>query len=654
VSYTNIGEERMGELKIQNYLAKGLPYEPLPALSSGGGMNHLFNAATIGVKIGLPGYGTDIVSASNFASLAKATTSAAFGYRYALVNLRYVVLPMLDYSAHNSNGELDLYDPETDTGTLTEAWIDDRAVMLNWKNQFDMTRKSYGTEWNTFEVQGNWDFIDYRLGTNGQPLKLSVDGIDVTSAVSHQIVFGSNGSDSLVGNLLDDHIYGGTGNDTLSGAGGDDYIEGNANDDELKGGGGNDTLLGGKGSDILEGGQDDDTLLGGAGFDTYIYHTGDGQDTIIDSDGDGLIKIDDEELTGGKALSAGVNTWQSADGTHTYVALGDITQGATLIIDGVLTIQNYTQGQLGLELQEAEGPQEGAIVGDLFKKIVINGRGEQEYVLSATGYAPENDTAPGDNPGAADILLGTSGNDTLRGLAGNDGITGGAGDDLIEGGEGDDLLYGGGGADIIQGGGGDDHIFAGAAGEFDRPSEPGRVWAPHQGATVITRGFSWGIDQFEQENSSFVHPMGGYLVVPNNPGVIVDGGTGEDVIVGGFGRDTLYGGEGEYGDRLYGLNNDDLLLGGAGNDRLWGDGYTVDSDSYVYASAAVHGHDTLYGDAAPRLTWDPAGDLALRLGEEGTEQSPTIRLTYGAQGFTQNGHWYDCSIAPKSTLAALS
>jgi len=50
----------------------------------------------------------------------------------------------------------------------------------------------------------------------------------------------------------------------------------------LIGEGGNDTLIGGKGNDLL---------LGGEGDDTYIYNTGDGYDTIYDSDKKGKIII---------------------------------------------------------------------------------------------------------------------------------------------------------------------------------------------------------------------------------------------------------------------------------------------------------------------------------------------------------------------------
>ncbi len=44
-------------------------------------------------------------------------------------------------------------------------------------------------------------------------------------------------------------------------------------------------MNGGWGKDTLEGGKGDDSLNGGHGSDIYIYHAGDGQDTISDSGG---------------------------------------------------------------------------------------------------------------------------------------------------------------------------------------------------------------------------------------------------------------------------------------------------------------------------------------------------------------------------------
>lgn len=53
--------------------------------------------------------------------------------------------------------------------------------------------------------------------------------------------------------------------------------------DRLFGGDGDDIIWGGGGSDELHGGPGNDVLIGGEGDDAYVFHPGDGIDTIIDS-----------------------------------------------------------------------------------------------------------------------------------------------------------------------------------------------------------------------------------------------------------------------------------------------------------------------------------------------------------------------------------
>ncbi len=57
---------------------------------------------------------------------------------------------------------------------------------------------------------------------------------------------------------------------------------GGANADFLYGGTGADTLNGAGGNDLLAGGHGNDTLTGGAGDDRFVFHNGDGQDTVTD------------------------------------------------------------------------------------------------------------------------------------------------------------------------------------------------------------------------------------------------------------------------------------------------------------------------------------------------------------------------------------
>ena len=96
--------------------------------------------------------------------------------------------------------------------------------------------------------------------------------------------------DARTGNKLNNNLLvGGAGKDTEYGGAGSDYLIGAA---------GWDILDGGTGDDVLVGGKDNDRLIGGAGMDTYAFNTGDGQDTIEDSDGNGRIVIGSTTLTG--------------------------------------------------------------------------------------------------------------------------------------------------------------------------------------------------------------------------------------------------------------------------------------------------------------------------------------------------------------------
>ena len=100
---------------------------------------------------------------------------------------------------------------------------------------------------------------------------------DIAACAS--VRYGSDGDDTISGHdgrkgySEDETIYGRAGNDTISGRNGNDTLYGED---------GSDTLDGDEGDDILCGGAGDDCLRGGPGNDTYIFNTGDGNDTVYD------------------------------------------------------------------------------------------------------------------------------------------------------------------------------------------------------------------------------------------------------------------------------------------------------------------------------------------------------------------------------------
>ena len=108
-----------------------------------------------------------------------------------------------------------------------------------------------------------------------------------------EYLIGSDHADILAGDLRDNWLRGGGGDDTLYGGpgGGDDIMQGGYGNDRLYGGIGDDYLEGNAGNDLLRGGAGDDWLFGGAGDDTYFFAP-DGGDDIIEGFGQGADKID--------------------------------------------------------------------------------------------------------------------------------------------------------------------------------------------------------------------------------------------------------------------------------------------------------------------------------------------------------------------------
>ncbi len=136
-------------------------------------------------------------------------------------------------------------------------------------------------------------------GNNGDDCLVGGDGSDsIRGNNGNDVILGGNGSDSLKGNNGNDHLIGGDGSDGLRGNNGNDVLEGNGGSDSLRGGNGNDNLSGGAGSDGLRGGNGNDTLSGGDGDDSLRGNSGDDN---LDG-GDGI-----DSLKGGPGIDTCIN-----------------------------------------------------------------------------------------------------------------------------------------------------------------------------------------------------------------------------------------------------------------------------------------------------------------------------------------------------------
>ncbi|KJV05287.1 calcium-binding protein [Methylocucumis oryzae] len=213
------------------------------------------------------------------------TAKTDIAWRYALKQLNPFVISDISYEQHNTDGALDLYDPETGEGRLTEQWLNDRArfVVLVAKASENSTPDPL-LSLNYFKDITDEKELGMPVGTN-------------------QTIFGSDEADAIEGGALIDHLYGGESNDTLTGNSGNDYLEGGLSDD------------------------------------TYIINEADGVDTLLDIDGQVSILYKGEPLSGG--LRVAENTWVSADHLTTYTLSGD-----TLFINENIQIQDFIRGDL--------------------------------------------------------------------------------------------------------------------------------------------------------------------------------------------------------------------------------------------------------------------------------------------------------------------
>jgi serralysin len=123
---------------------------------------------------------------------------------------------------------------------------------------------------------------DEMIGNGADNLMVGSGGNDT--------ITGNDGADTLSGNLGADAISGGNGNDAIVAGQDNDTINGDAGDDILVSGNkGNDVVSGNAGNDFLTGGQDNDTLFGGDGNDTL---SGDfGQDILIGGGGNDVFVL---------------------------------------------------------------------------------------------------------------------------------------------------------------------------------------------------------------------------------------------------------------------------------------------------------------------------------------------------------------------------
>jgi Ca2+-binding RTX toxin-like protein len=281
-----------------------------------------------------------------------------------------------------------------------------------------------------------------------------------------------NGSVSFGWNGFDGSIYAATGaiaNITISsptnliqGTTGADSLLGNDLVDIIDGKAGNDTITGKKGND---------TLTGGGNQDKFIFGLGDGTDTITDFGGVGIGN------TPTSAVKAEVDTlqFQGANLTARNLLLTQNGSNLEVAFEGVtgnkVILQNFALQNLDNNPVTLGQPAIGNIifngqtaVTESFDVFDANSTQSSLFNTNSVTFLNDLDNTVNGFDSSNDVINGQGGNDIINGKGGNDLLRGGAGNDSLFGGSGSDTLRGGLGYDALTGGNGND-TFVLALGE---------------------------------------------------------------------------------------------------------------------------------------------------------------------------------------------
>ncbi|SPF81790.1 calcium-binding protein [Pseudoprimorskyibacter insulae] len=469
-----------------------------------------------------------------------------------------------------------------DTDTLINI---DHVRGTNWDDYIkgsDEQNAFWGLKGNdTLDGGEGEDIVHYREdalreGNAGVTVNLfngtAIDGHGTTDTlISIENVHATDKNDFVVGNNVDNRLFGYDGNDTLRGFGGKDVLVGGVGDDSLSGGDDHDELVGGAGNDLLDGGQGDDLVRyrddtagiaadltsgkvtdGDGGIDTLIsiesVHGSDFGDTLAgDGGANELSGFGGNDLIEGRT---GADTLLGGTGNDTIRggAQNDELWGGA----GDDTLD----GGDGTDLVRYRDAAAG-VSANLATNSANDGEGGTDTFIGIEGIhgSEHNDTLKGDSAG--NELSGFGGNDLIEGQDGNDTLLGGGGQDTIRGGTGDDELWGEGGNDTLDGGAGTDlvrYLSSTAAVVVDLAAGTAQDGL---GGTDTLIGIEGA------HGSEFGDTLKG-----DAGGNELSGFGGNDTLIGQGGEDTLIGGVGN--DSILASGGDDTLLGGDGFDTLDG------------------------------------------------------------------------------------
>ena len=462
------------------------------------------------------------------------------------------------------------------------------------------------------------DFASYAYSIESVTVDLRVkaaqdtgEGFDAIRNIEG--IFGGYGNDLLIGNDIENQIYGGIGNDKIYGYDGIDYLSGDQGDDILNGGAGNDTLDGADGLDIASYAEVTTDLTidlslktpqdtGSAGSDTLISIEG-----IIGGSGNDTLKGD----AGANVLDGGTGNDTLLGGAGDDILIGGVGSNRLDGGDG-LDMASYASLTRALEvdLSNFSGTITTALGKDTLISIegLIGGSGND--ILKAGVTATYLDGGAGDDflggSAYADTLIGGTGDDRIAAGGGDDRLEGGTGDDTLLGQAGDDAIGGGAGRDFIDGGDGTDTLNGGEGNDWFNGGNGNDVINADAGNDTIYGDAGNDLIDGGDGNDEIYGGDGNDTITGREGDDRISGGAGNDILDGGDGNDTISGNDGDDGingrdgdDNLYGFAGNDQIIGGSGNDTLLGmegddalDGQF--GNDYLVGGS---GNDDLYGGA---------------------------------------------------------
>ncbi|MDX8496418.1 calcium-binding protein, partial [Mesorhizobium sp. VK22B] len=370
---------------------------------------------------------------------------------------------------------------------------------------------------------------------------------------------------------------------------------------------GDDRPNGLSGSDLddnFDGGHGNDTMSGGSGADTYIWHKGDGSDTIIDSSNNAA-EIDKLILSGVyvtdvKFSYSGDSLNITVQSTGEVISVGSFFTGADNLIDdwgvrayGIDQI-TFAGGTTLSREQIFHKTGEDYLGRDFWTwSEYVNGGLQWAYFVDEFGNTGVIAGSPPLVAGPHGFMIGphdpftgfvdSQGNDNYSDVFSADNALFAAatdGHNSMDGRGGDDVLIGGRGNDSLLGRDGNDELFG------DEP---------------VTGHLGFALSD----------ARGNDYLDGGNGNDLLYGGAGNDVLLGGAGSDRLLGGDGsdflqDWGaeDDVYdGGKGDDLMLAGhvnAGGSRSTDfDSSNTGSDTFIYRKG--DGNDII-NDGSKSLT----------------------------------------------------